>query len=166
MSNSPRTLLSEIWRAKEGTALIEMTIVFPVILLLMIGTVDFGMAFSDDATLGKSVRDAGRYLASLPGTMFSSGCPAWAQQNATDLVVYGKFPVVTTGTDADQSLISGWSSSPPDGSAGNNVTISCTSTAISVSANAPYNTLMLSVLFGGAATLTLSAQHNEVVVND
>ena len=158
-----RTRLFQIVHASEGSALLEMTVVFPLVLSLMIGAVDFGMALSDDATLGKSVRDAGRYISSLPSALFSGGCPSWVQQNATNLVIYGKFPVDTT---IDSPLLSGWASALPDGSANNNVIVSCSVTGITISARAPFNTLMLPALINSASTLTLSAQHTEVPVND
>ena len=43
-----------------------MTLVVPLAVALMVGAVDFGMGFSAQATLGKSVRDAARYVAGLP----------------------------------------------------------------------------------------------------
>ena len=43
-----------------------MTIVVPVAISLMAGGVDFGLAFTTQATGSKSVRDAARYLGSLP----------------------------------------------------------------------------------------------------
>ena len=46
--------------------MVETTIYMPIVISLMVGGVDFGMAFSAHATVGKSVRDAARYLGSLP----------------------------------------------------------------------------------------------------
>jgi Flp pilus assembly protein TadG len=163
---SVRTLFDQIARSTEGSALVEMTIVLPVFLSLMIGSVDFGMYFTEAATLDKSVRDAGRYLSSLPSSLFAGGsCPNWAQLNATDLVVYGKFPLVTTGSQPDRPLLNAWNVALPNGSPSNNVTITCSSTTITVSADAPHYTLMLSALLPVAGTLTLSARHEEAVVN-
>src|SRR5450631_3669781 len=50
----------------SGSALVETAIVVPVAISLMAGAVDFGMALSTQTTLSKSVRNAARYMASLP----------------------------------------------------------------------------------------------------
>jgi Flp pilus assembly protein TadG len=77
-------------RCSSGSALIEMTYIVPVSIALMVGVVDFGMAFSARATLGKTVRDAARYLAALPRSALvdpaTNACRTWAINNATRLI--------------------------------------------------------------------------------
>jgi hypothetical protein len=119
--------------------------------------VDFGMAFSAHATVGKSVRDAGRFLGSLPTWPTAVACiggpTGWAATQAKRLAVYGTLdPAATT------PLIPGWQ--PAD------VTVSfqpadCSDPdfKITVSATATYTTLMLGAVLPGVATLPLSAQH-------
>ena len=139
--------------------MVETAIIMPIVISLMVGGVDFGMAFSAHATVGKSVRDAARYLGSLPTT---AACSTWAIANAKNLAVYGKLnPVVSDPplTTDDRPLISGWQT---DGGTNNNVSVDCSNPSIIiVSAKAPYNTLMLGAVLPGIGTITLSAQHEE-----
>jgi Flp pilus assembly protein TadG len=144
--------LTRLARCSSGNALVETTIILPIMISLMAGGVDFGMAFSAHATVGKSVRDAARYLGSLPAT---AACSTWAIANAKNLAVYGK---LSAGPD-DSALISGWQT---DGETDNNVSVDCsTPSVIIVSAKAPYRTLMLGAVLPRIGTITLSAQHEE-----
>src|SRR5215468_10877208 len=90
-------------RASSGSALVETAVILPIMISLMVGGVDFGMAFSAHATVGKSVRDAARYLGSLPPWPTPVACNNWAQTNAKNLAVYGNL----AGTGSP--LIPGWS---------------------------------------------------------
>ncbi len=137
--------------------MVETAITIPIMISLMVGGVDFGMAFSAHATVGKSVRAAGRYLGSLPTT---AACSAWAIANAKNLAVFGK---LSPGA-GDSALISGWQT---DGGTDNNVSVDCsTPSIIIVSAKAPYNTLMLGAVLLDGGTITLSAQHEEQLIGD
>jgi Flp pilus assembly protein TadG len=147
--------LSRLVRCSSGSALVEATIVIPIVISLMVGGVDFGLAFYANATVGKSVRDAARYLGSLPS---GATCNSWAIMNAKNLAVYGKLTPVL----GDPALISGWL---PNGGANNNVTVNCSSTIV-VSARAPYTTLMLGAVLPSIGTLILSAKHEEQSVGD
>jgi Flp pilus assembly protein TadG len=139
-------------RCSSASALVETAIILPIMISLMVGGVDFGMAFSAHATVGKSVRDAARYLGSLPPT---AACSTWAIANAKNLAVFGK---LSPGPD-DSALISGWQT---DGGTGNNVSVDCsTPSVVIVSAEAPYRTLMLGAVLPRIGTMTLSAQHEE-----
>jgi len=81
---------------------------------LLVGGVDLGVAFSAHATVVKSVRDAARYLGSLPTT---AACSTWAIANAKNLAVFGRL----SPGDGDSALISGWQT---DGGTDNNVSVS------------------------------------------
>src|SRR3974377_721518 len=105
-------------RCSSGSSLVEMTIILPVAISLMAGGVDFGWWVSTQATGSKSVRDAARYLATLP-TSISVCSNAQAVTNAQSLAVYGKLGGVD-GTDTP--LVPGWQM---NGGTNNNVTISC-----------------------------------------
>src|SRR3974390_2423961 len=99
--NSMAQYLSRIVPCTSGSATVEMAFIMPIMISLMVGGVDFGMAFSAHATMGKSVRNAARYLGSLPK---AAACSSWAIANAKNLAVFGK---VGPGAD-DSALISGW----------------------------------------------------------
>jgi Flp pilus assembly protein TadG len=144
--------VSRLARCSFGSALVEATITIPLVISLMAGGVDFGMAFSAHATVGKSVRDAARYLGSLPPSV---ACTTWAIANAKNLAVYGKVSYAV----GDSPLITGWQT---DGGADNNVRVDCSALPfIVVSAKVPYNILMLAAVLPGVGKLTLSTQHVE-----
>ena len=136
--------LLQLARCTSGSALLEMTIVVPLAISLMAGAVDFGLALSTQATLGKAVQDASRYLGSV-----SSDCnslPGWAIANATNLVVYGSFSA------AGNTLISNWTAN------GGTVSITCNpGPPVTVKAQFPYKSIVLASFLPIAATFTLSA---------
>jgi Flp pilus assembly protein TadG len=140
-------------RDERGSAILEMSIILPVIFALMAGGVDFSMAFSTHATIGKSARAAGRYLASLPS---ASACSSWAETNAQNIAVYGKIAPVS---GVDNPLIGGWTPGQ--------VSIDCSAfPTITVTAQATYNTVMLRsvgayINTGSIGSITLSASHQE-----
>jgi Flp pilus assembly protein TadG len=138
-------------RCTEGTALIEAIIVLPLLCILMIGVVDFAWSLSMQATASKSMRDAARYLALLPG---DAACSAWAKTNAQNLAVYGN--VAGTGSP----LVSGWTSDDTHVP----ITMDCTTNCpvdIQVGASIPLTSLIVTALIPIPATMTISAQHIE-----
>jgi Flp pilus assembly protein TadG len=168
-------ILVGLWGSESGSALVEMTIITPLALLLMAGVVDFGMAFSTQATADKSVKDAARYLSSLPASVYcptSSTNPTnWATTNAQNLAVYGN----TAGTDPQ--LISSWN--PANGQGAFSATCNlCSGTAncslspsgpqyvVTVSATVPYQSIVVGSLFPIEETYNLSALHEERVVGN
>jgi Flp pilus assembly protein TadG len=79
-------------RRERGLAIVEFTITLPLLLLLMLATAEFGRLLSQYNTLGKSVRDAVRYLAgkaALGTTRIVSITPQLTTE-ATNLVVTGQ----------------------------------------------------------------------------
>ena len=137
-------------RCSSGSAAVEMTIIVPMAVSLMAGGVDFGMALATQATGVKAVRDAARYLGTLPPSVVCG----WGQTNAQNLAVYGN--LAGTGNP----LITGWSTS--------NVTITTSPTAncgagyttIIVTATIPYTSIILASM-PIAGTINLSARHEE-----
>jgi Flp pilus assembly protein TadG len=63
-------LLSRFGRARRGAALIEFSLLAPVLVLLMCGLSEFANAMRQYHIMEKSVRDAARYLTRVP----MSGC--------------------------------------------------------------------------------------------
>jgi Flp pilus assembly protein TadG len=132
-------------RCTSGSAaLLEATLIVPPTVALMVGVVDFSVALTTEATAGKSVRDAARYLASLPAiAVCPSSGTGWGVSNAQNLAVYGN--IAGTGNP----LISGWSPSDVQ------VTYSagCTNSPpepfnITVTATFPYTPFMAARLVG------------------
>lgn len=140
-------------RCTSGLGLVESAITLPLMMLLLLGIIDFGLAFSAQATASQSMRDAARYLATLPG---GAACSTWAQTNAKNLAVYGNI------SGSGSALVTGWL---PDGGTDNNVTVTmdCSSScpaSVQISAAIPFAILFTpSFLPFSTGTLPLSAQH-------
>lgn len=149
---------------ERGAALVEAAIAIPILVLLMIGVMDFGLAYSDLATAQKSLRNTARYLSKLPQ---ASLCGALSPAGK-NLAVYGN----TAGTGSP--LISGWKANTIQ-----NITITVTekttststettgcTTAdkiyrkINISADVPYTALAWSVLRLPGA-ITMKTAHEE-----
>lgn len=90
----------------RGDVFLETAISIPVLIILMAGLVDFGLAYSDLSTAQKSLRNATRYLSILPHESFC-GSPSWGLNNARRIAVYGRHDI----GPSDRPLIDGWSTS-------------------------------------------------------
>src|SRR5262249_37504376 len=60
--------LNRFLRAKKGAALVEFSLLAPVLIMLMCGMCEFANAMRQYHIMEKGVRDAGRYLARVPMT--------------------------------------------------------------------------------------------------
>src|SRR4030095_5477307 len=72
---------------QDGQSLLEFAMVLPILLLLAIGTIEFGRAYYHYNTLSKAVRQAARYMSVHAYTTAE-------QTNAIRMAVYGN----ATGT--------------------------------------------------------------------
>lgn len=147
-------MLLQLACCSSGSVLVEMTIIVPLAISLMAGGVDFGLAISQHSTIAKSVRDAGRYLGTLP----PSAVCGWGASKAQNLAVYGNL------AGSGNPLIAGWQKNGVN----NNVTITtdpanCASVqqTIIVTANVPYNSIILAAFLPIQNIYTLTAQHEE-----
>lgn len=96
------TLMRHLRECSSGAALLETTIIFPLVLTLMFGIIDFGRAIQDYHTADKSMRSATRYLARVPA---AAACdPGWGWTNAKNLAIYGTIDPA----EGDKPLILGW----------------------------------------------------------
>jgi len=160
-----RTNLRQFRKDRSGAALVEFTLVAPMLIALMCGLAEFGQALRQYHIMEKGVRDAARYLSRVPA---SPPCiaadPNWATYvtQAKNLAIYG---ATTTGSP----LFRGWT---------NTATVSVPAPTclvnlrpsgadlpkIKVTATAPYADLgLLSALGFGPITLTVS--HEELKVS-
>jgi Flp pilus assembly protein TadG len=150
--------LVRLWRCSSGSTLVEAAIIVPIAVSLMVGVVDFGWAFSTYATGSKSIRDAARYLGSLPTSIMTSGCPSWAVTNAQNLAVYGNIQGLGS------ALVPNWQ---VNGNSNNKVSVDCSNLpAIVVTGKIPYSPLMLAGFMPLASIVTLTVQHTEQSVGD
>jgi Flp pilus assembly protein TadG len=86
------------WKSEHGAELIEFALILPLLLLLCLGTIEFGRAYYNYNILTKGVRDGARYAAS--NRINSIGTWVTGDDivgNTQKLVVYGK--VNLTGSD-------------------------------------------------------------------
>jgi hypothetical protein len=150
--------LSRFLRAKRGAALVEFSLVAPLLILLMCGLAEFANAMRQYHIMEKGVRDAGRYLARVPMT----GCTV----NASSIAIAQNL-ALTGRTSGGSYLLPTW-----DDPATVSVSIAqCYDNSggayrgrddmpvIEITADAPYADLgMLSVLGFGAIDLEVSHQ--------
>src|SRR5262245_47588887 len=67
---------------ERGQSLIEFAMVLPILLLLAIGTIEFGRAYYQYNTLSKAVRQAARYMS-------THGYTTAERDNAFRMAIYG-----------------------------------------------------------------------------
>jgi Flp pilus assembly protein TadG len=162
------THVRRLRRENSGAALVEFTILAPLLLSLMCGLAEFGQLLRQYHVMEKGVRDAARYLAAVPVNPACTGVtdPAgytWAnaKAEAQNLAVFGS----TTGTTP---LVRTWTSTATvtvdDGTCLANPRPNGLPLAkITVTASAPYAGIgMLGYLGFGAPTLTVSHQELKV----
>lgn len=126
-------------RYRSGTSVVEMAIVLPLLLLLLFGIGEFGVAFTRWNSLTNAVREGARM-----GVVFRSPCVQGTVENEIE----------TTISDfADSSGLDGASISAT-------IVGACagTGTQLSVTASAPYTYIALSALGGLAPTTDLEAR--------
>jgi len=89
---------TRVSRLQKGVAILEFTIALPLLLLLMLATVEFGRALSQYDTLTKAVRDSCRYVASKAavGTTSVVSVTPQLQTEGGNLAAYGN--INGTGT--------------------------------------------------------------------
>jgi len=163
-----RSHLRHLLRDTRGTALVEFTLLAPLLIGLTVGLAEFGLALRQYHIMEKGVRDAARYLAHVPVNPACSGVtdPAgytWAQAetDAKNLAIYGSI----TGTTP---LYNTWSD--PATITIDDATCLANPRAnalplprITVTASAPYVDLGL-IGFLGFSAPTLTVSHQELRV--
>lgn len=94
-------------KRQRGVAIIEFAIVLPILLMLVMGTAEFGHAFLQYNALTKSLRDGGRYIASkaVKGSTGVVLINANVSTETSNLVTYGN--VSGTGTPLLPGLVPG-----------------------------------------------------------
>lgn len=150
---------------RKGAALVEFTLVAPMLIGLMCGLAEFGQALRQYHVMEKGVRDAARYLAHAPANPPCTGIAdaTWGTYvgEAKNLAVYGR-------TSSGTALFKGWTdtgtvSIPDPPCLANPRSNAATLPQITVTAAAPYSDLgMLGFLGFGPITLTVSHQELKV----
>jgi Flp pilus assembly protein TadG len=76
--------ISHLARREKGNATVELAIVFPILLLLFVGTAELGRLFYTYTTLAKATKTGARYLSTAPNVTLAA-----TQLKAQSLVVCG-----------------------------------------------------------------------------
>ncbi len=126
-------------RTEAGTTIVEATIVFPLMLLLVFGIAEFGISFTQWNSLTNAVREGAR-----TGVVFRSPCDAVAVTSLIQTTVSN----FANSSGIDTTAIT------------SSVTGACTGTGtqLTVTATVPYNYIALSALAGLAPSKNLSAR--------
>lgn len=96
-------------RDERGVALVEFALIAPVLMMLVVGMLDAGVAYNQKQSIGHAAREGARYGAILPTTSNGASGPAWAAAVAQivrdrangDLAVPGATVCVALVTDVN-----------------------------------------------------------------
>lgn len=154
-------------RDRRGAALVEFTLLAPLLIGLMCGLSEFGLAFRQYHVMEKGVRDAARFLSRSAA---DAPCPT-AGAGWSTAVTEARNLAVTGATAGTEPLLAGWSDP-----ATVSVTVTCTNNVgsawhgppqlpvVKVTAVSPYVDLgMLEAL--GLTPPTLRVSHQELKVS-
>jgi Flp pilus assembly protein TadG len=156
--------LTRFVAAKRGAALVEFTLIAPLLIMLMCGMAEFANAMRQYHVMEKGVRDAGRYLArtDMTGCAFNGAAVSNARNLAITGQISGGSPLFPTWTDTNTVVATvvqcfdnsggtyrGYPQMP----------------VIEVTASAPYADLgMLTVI--GLGGLQLSVSHQQLWIGE
>ena len=150
--------LSTFFKAKRGAALVEFSLVAPLLIFLMCGMAEFACVMRQYHIMEKGVRDAGRYLARVPmtGCTLDSTSVGLAQNLAlTGRTASGSY-LLPSWTDTNTVSVAVAQCIDNSGGAyrgHDDIPV------IEVTAEAPYTGLgMLSIIGVGAITLEVTHQ--------
>jgi Flp pilus assembly protein TadG len=82
--------ISRTVRREDGSSIIELAIVFPILLILFVGTAELGRLFYTYTTLAKATKVGVRYLSTSRNAVNGTATEITAAKNeARNLVIYG-----------------------------------------------------------------------------
>jgi Flp pilus assembly protein TadG len=99
--------VSRILRREDGSSIIELAIVFPILLILFVGTAELGRLFYTYTTLAKATDVGARYLSTSRNAVNGTATEITiAKTEAKNLVVYGcKNPAVAPCSTAPPIVV-------------------------------------------------------------
>jgi Flp pilus assembly protein TadG len=122
MAERPGKKTVSLWRDEDGSALVEATIVMPLLLSLFLGVFEFSWFFYNQQLVVSGLRDAARYMTRIELTDGNRDPCAQKDQNGV-LYSADAANIATTAEAAGGSArVNGWSAA--------DVTISCFSSAV------------------------------------
>lgn len=164
--------LKRLIGAENGAALIEFTVLMPLLFALVAGFIEFGMAIQRHQLIQKSLRDSTRYLAQVPGFDAATPVDAAPCNNAPsgqaliakNLAIYGNIG----GTGTPKIANWGYDGVCVIGPTSRSVTFNGVTTEVLVvqmTAQAPYNDVgFLSIL--GITGITLGGSHEQAYLGN
>jgi Flp pilus assembly protein TadG len=139
-------------KSERGAELIEFALVLPLLILLCLGTIEFGRAYYTYNILSKAVRNGARFLST--GLVTSTGTlDSTTETNTKNVVVYGN--VAGTGTKVLPDLLTTQVNIPAP------TVVSGSEQYVTVSVSYPYVPLFRLVM---PTTLTLSPKVTMIFV--
>jgi len=154
-----------------GAALLELTVVLPVVMAIGFGAIEFGNLIYKDHLLWNGVRDGARYLAGLPYDPSNTTQTAAHATDAKNIAVTG---VISGGT----ARVAGWTTSqvtisyptvangPASCGAAKCYRGADSITMVTVSTSYPYQSLGFMGFLGFGSTTTLTASHEERIIGN
>jgi len=149
-----------------GAALLELTVVLPVVMAIGFGAIEFGNLIYKDHLLWNGVRDGARYLAGLPYDPSANNTKA---QNI----------VVTGDPSGGTARVAGWTTDQvtvtylpvPNVANGPCGTEKCyrgadTIWIVTVSTSYPYQSVGFMEFLGFGSTTTLTSSHQERIIGN
>ena len=170
--------LHHLLRATRGAAAVEMALVTPLLLIIMMGSMELGNYFLDEHALVKGVRDGARYAArqgfsnyTCPSGTVPGGTVVADTQNVVRTGVVsggtsrlaGQTNAMITVTMSCKSDLANGSATPPAGIYRNSSGATPYAPVVIVSATVPYTPVMKSFGFRGVG-MNLNANQQAAVM--
>jgi Flp pilus assembly protein TadG len=122
MADRMPEIAMSLWRDEDGSALVEATIVMPMLIALFLGVFEFSWYFYNQQLVVSGLRDAARYMTRIELTDGNRDPCVQKDQNGVLYAAEAANIATTAETDAGGSArVSGWGAA--------DVTISCLSSA-------------------------------------
>lgn len=110
-----------LWRDEDGSALVEATIVMPLLISLFLGVFEFSWFFYNQQLVVSGLRDAARYMTRIELTGGNRDPCVQKDQNGVLYTADAANIATTAQATGGSARVSGWSAA--------DVTISCSSSA-------------------------------------
>jgi hypothetical protein len=132
-------IISRTVRREDGSSIIEFAIVFPILLILFVGTAELGRLFYTYTTLAKATTVGARYLSTSRNATSTDATEVAAEKlTAMNLVVYGcknRDPVVDLACSTAPPVVLGLS--PANVNICDNFSVPCNPVLAAPSATVP-----------------------------
>ena len=102
-------VMSSLWGNREGSALLEASVLTPMLFSLAFGVMEFSFYFYQQQLIESGVRDAARYLARVPVTTNgATPCTQTDPATGTSYLSYAQNIAIYGTTSASTQRVHGW----------------------------------------------------------